>query len=200
MRKLALAFATLLFSTAALAQSTMGTVTGSAVTPAPTVSAAVPIKDPENTLLLQLKDGLVVIQMYPNKAPNHVARVKELARQHFYDGLKFHRVIDGFMAQTGDPTGTGAGGSGKNINAEFNDMHFIRGTVGAARTSDPNSADSQFFICFAPAPSLDGQYTIWGQVISGMQYVDNIKKGAPGSGTVSDPDKIVTLRVAADVK
>lgn len=156
---------------------------------------AADIKDPENTLLLQLKDGTVVIQMYPEKAPNHVARIKELVRQKFYDGIVFHRVIDGFMAQTGDPTGTGTGGSGQNIKAEFNDLHHVRGTVSMARAASNDSADSQFFICFKPASFLDGQYTAWGQVISGMEYVDNITKGEPPA----NPDKIITLRVAADV-
>lgn len=156
---------------------------------------AADIKDPENTLLLQLKDGTVVIQMYPEKAPNHIARIKELVRQKFYDGIVFHRVIDGFMAQTGDPTGTGTGGSGQNIKAEFNDLHHVRGTVSMARAASNDSADSQFFICFKPASFLDGQYTAWGQVISGMEYVDNITKGEPPA----NPDKIITLRVAADV-
>jgi peptidylprolyl isomerase len=158
--------------------------------------------DLENTVYLDLKDGRVVIQLLPELAPHHVERVKLLCRKGFYDGIVFHRVIDGFMAQSGDPTGTGTGGSGLgNLKAEFtNQRHFLRGTVGAARTSDPNSADSQFFIMFAPAPSLDGQYTIWGQVTSGMELVDHIKKGAPGSGMVSNPDKIIHMRVAADVK
>lgn len=157
-------------------------------------------KDPENNLLLQLKDGTVVIQMRPDKAPNHVARIKELVREKFYDGIVFHRVIDGFMAQTGDPTGTGTGGSSKpDLKAEFNDLHHVRGTVSMARTNNPNSANSQWFICFKPAPFLDGQYTVWGQVIEGMQYVDAIKKGAEGSGTVTNPDKIITVRIAADV-
>lgn len=167
---------------------------------ASTAQAQPTIKDPENTLLLQLKDGTVVIQMYPEKAPNHVARIKELVREKFYDGIVFHRVIDGFMAQTGDPTGTGTGGSTKpDLNAEFNDLRHVRGTVSMARTDNPNSANSQWFICFKPSSFLDGQYTVWGQVISGMQFVDAIKRGAEGSGTVTDPDKIITLRVAADV-
>ncbi|XXJ20430.1 peptidylprolyl isomerase [Desulfovibrio caledoniensis] len=157
-------------------------------------------QDLENTLYLDLADGRVVIEMRPDLAPKHVARIKELARMKFYDGIVFHRVIDGFMAQTGDPTGTGRGGSGQNLPAEFSNAPFKRGTVGMARASDPNSADSQFFICFAPAPFLDGQYTVWGQVTSGMEFVDKIKKGTGQSGTVSNPDKIVTLRVAADVK
>jgi peptidylprolyl isomerase len=157
-------------------------------------------QDLENTLYLDLADGRVVIEMRPDLAPKHVARIKELARMKFYDGIVFHRVIDGFMAQTGDPTGTGRGGSGQNLPAEFSNAPFKRGTVGMARASDPNSADSQFFICFAPAPFLDGQYTVWGQVTSGMEFMDKIKKGTGQSGTVSNPDKIVTLRVAADVK
>ncbi len=158
--------------------------------------------DLENTLYLDLKDGRVVIQLLPDIAPKHVARVKMLARKGFYDGIVFHRVIEGFMAQGGDPTGTGTGGSGLgNVPAEFtNSRHFLRGTVGAARSSSPDSADSQFFIMFAPAPNLDGQYTIWGQVTSGMEFVDRIKRGSGSGGTVSGPDKIVHLRVAADVK
>jgi len=157
-------------------------------------------QDPENTLYMDLADGRVVIEMRPDLAPKHVARIKELARMKFYDGIVFHRVIDGFMAQTGDPTGTGRGGSGQNLPAEFSNAPFKRGTVGMARASDPNSADSQFFICFAPAPFLDGQYTVWGQVTSGMEFVDRIKKGTGQNGMVTNPDKIVTLRVAADVK
>ena len=156
--------------------------------------------DPENTLYLQLKDGRVVIELRPDVAPNHVARIKELVRQGFYDGIVFHRVIDGFMAQTGDPTGTGMGGSGKKLAAEFNREPHLRGTVSMARASDPNSADSQFFICFQPSNFLDGQYTVWGRVVEGMEFVDNIKRGAPGSGAVSNPDKIISMKVAADVK
>ncbi len=158
--------------------------------------------DPENTLYMDLKDGRVVIQLLPQIAPLHVARVKELARKGFYDGTPFHRVIEGFMAQGGDPTGTGTGGSDlPPLKAEFtNQRKFLRGTVGAARTNDPNSANSQFFIMFAPAPSLDGQYTIWGQVVSGMQYVDAIKRGTGGNGMVQNPDRIIHMRVAADVK
>jgi peptidylprolyl isomerase len=157
--------------------------------------------DPDNTLLMQLKDGTVTIEMRPDLAPKHVARIKELVRQHFYDGLVFHRVIEGFMAQTGDPKGNGTGGSGKNIAAEFtNKAHFVRGTVGMARAASPDSADSQFFICFAPAPFLDGKYTIWGQVTSGMDVVDKIKKGSQSqNGAVAPPaDKIVSLRLASD--
>ncbi len=160
-----------------------------------TAASAQTYKDPENTLLLQLKDGTVVIQLRPDKAPEHVKRIKELTRKGFYDGIVFHRVIDGFMAQTGDPTGTGTSGSGQNLNAEFNDLKHVRGTVSMARASSPNSADSQFFICFKPSSFLDGQYTVWGQVISGMEFVDNIKRGEPPV----NPDKIVSMKVAADV-
>lgn len=154
--------------------------------------------DLENTLYLDLKDGRVVIEMYPEKAPNHVARIKELTRQGFYDGVVWHRVIDGFMAQTGDPTGTGTGGSGQKLKAEFNEVKHERGTVSMARASSPDSADSQFFICFADAPHLDGQYTAWGKVVEGMELVDSIKRGAPGSGQVTNPDTIVRIQVAAD--
>jgi len=165
-------------------------------------SPAQPAADPQNEVFMDLKDGRVVIQLLPELAPKHVARVKELCRQHFYDNTPFHRVIEGFMAQGGDPTGTGGGGSSlPNLPAEFtNDAHFLRGTVGAARTSDPNSANSQFFIMFAPAPNLDGQYTIWGRVIQGMEHVDNIKRGSGASGTVQNPDRILRMRVAADAE
>ncbi|QEX18208.1 peptidyl-prolyl cis-trans isomerase [Hypericibacter terrae] len=156
--------------------------------------------DPENTLFMDLKDGRVVIEMRPDLAPKTVARIKELVRQHFYDGVVFHRVIAGFMAQTGDPTGTGRGGSGKKLPAEFNGEHHLRGTVSMARAADPDSADSQFFICFAPAEFLDGQYTVWGHVTEGMEFVDKIKKGDPQSGAVNNPDKIIRMQVAADVK
>ncbi len=157
----------------------------------------------ENTLHLELKDGQVVIQLRPDLAPLHVARIKELVRSGFYDGVVFHRVIEGFMAQGGDPTGTGRGGSDMpDLPAEFSPpgtARFVRGTCGMARTSDPNSANSQFFIMFDAAPNLDGQYTIWGQVASGMELVDRIKRGAGGSGSVQDPDKIVSAKVAADI-
>lgn len=162
-------------------------------------ASAAPATDPENTLYLDIPYGRVVIQMRPDLAPNHVARIKQLVRQHFYDGLKFHRVIPGFMAQTGDPNGDGTGGSGQTIKAEFTQTHFARGIVGMARASDPDSADSQFFIMFADAGSLDGQYTVWGQVTSGMEFVDKIKAGdTENNGTVSDPDKIIRMQVAAD--
>jgi len=154
--------------------------------------------DAENTLHLELKDGRVVIQLFPDAAPNHVARIKELARQGFYDGIVFHRVIEGFMAQTGDPTGTGTGGSGQRLAAEFNSIRHERGTCSMARAQSPDSADSQFFICFDRAPHLDGQYTAWGQVVSGMEHVDAITKGGGSNGMVSDPDSIVSMKVAVD--
>ncbi len=158
--------------------------------------------DPANTVYLDIPSGRVVIRLRPDLAPKHVARVKELMAEHFYDGTPFHRVIEGFMAQGGDPTGTGSGGSKlPDLPAEFTyNVHFLRGTVGAARTQDPNSANSQFFIMFAPAPSLDGQYTIWGQVISGMDHVDAIKRGNGPNGTVQDPDRITHMALAADAK
>ncbi|MBI3514369.1 MAG: peptidylprolyl isomerase [Proteobacteria bacterium] len=155
----------------------------------------------ENTLIMQTSvGGPVVIEMRPDLAPKHVAQIKALVRKKYYDGVVFHRVMEGFMAQTGDPTGTGSGpGSGNKLKAEFNREPHVRGTVSMARVGgDNDSADSQFFICFAPANFLDGQYTVWGKVVSGMEFVDKIKKGAPRSGTVTNPDKIVSLRVAAD--
>lgn len=156
--------------------------------------------DLENTLYLDLDFGRVVIEMRPDLAPVHVERIKELTRLGFYDGLKFHRVIPDFMAQTGDPTGTGMSGSGQNIFAEFSKAPFERGTVGMARAQDDHSADSQFFICTAPAPYLNGKYTVWGQVTEGMEFVDMIRKGHGRGGTVSNPDIIVRMQVAADVK
>jgi peptidylprolyl isomerase len=157
--------------------------------------------DLENTLYLDVPAGRVVIELKPDVAPGHVARIKELARQGFYDGIVFHRVIDGFMAQTGDPRGDGTGGSGQRLKAEFNKLRHVRGTCSMARAQSPDSADSQFFICFAPAPFLDGKYTAWGQVVSGMEHVDAIKKGdEDDNGSVDGPDSIVRLQVAADVK
>jgi peptidylprolyl isomerase len=157
--------------------------------------------DLENTLYLDVPAGRVVIALRPDLAPNHVARIKELARQGFYDGIAFHRVIEGFMAQTGDPRGDGTGGSGKRLKAEFNAGKHVRGTLSMARAQHPDSADSQFFICFDDADFLDGQYTVWGEVVAGMEYVDAIKKGNPDdNGTVTDPDRIVRLRVAADAQ
>jgi len=157
--------------------------------------------DLENTIYLDLPAGRVVIQLRPDLAPKHVARIKELARKGFYDGLAFHRVIPGFMAQTGDPRGDGTGGSGQKLKAEFSAEQHVRGTVSMARAANPDSGDSQFFICFAPASYLDGQYTIWGEVTSGMEFVDKVKAGSSSNnGTVTDPTKIVHMRVAADVK
>jgi peptidylprolyl isomerase len=157
--------------------------------------------DLENTLYLDVPAGRVVIELKPDQAPGHVARIKELARQGFYDGIVFHRVIDGFMAQTGDPDGNGTGGSGQRLKAEFNKTKHGRGTCSMARSQSPDSADSQFFICFAPAPFLDGKYTAWGQVVSGMEHIDAIKKGdEDDNGSVDKPDAIVRMQVAADVK
>ena len=151
---------------------------------------------------MDLTYGRVVIELRPDLAPKTVARMKELTRQHFFDGVVFHRVISGFMAQTGDPTGTGYGGSGQSLPAEFSDAHHVRGTVSMARAQDPNSADSQFFICFTAVPQLDGQYTIWGQVVQGMEFVERIKRGdGDPNGIVTPPqDKIIKMQVAADAK
>lgn len=159
-----------------------------------------PARDPENTLYLDLSHGRVVIAMRPDLAPKHVARIKTLVRRGFYDGIVFHRVIAGFMAQTGDPTGTGTGGSGQELDAEFSREPHVRGTVSMARANNPHSGDSQFFICFNSVPSLNGKYTVWGHVVEGMEFVDRIKKGDPDSGMVRNPDRIVRMRVAADVK
>jgi peptidylprolyl isomerase len=152
--------------------------------------------DAENTLIVETTRGSATIEMRPDLAPNHVARIKELVRQGFYDGVPFHRVIDGFMAQTGDPTGRGTGGSGQNIEAEFTREPHVRGTVSMARAAHPDSGDSQFFICFDEAPWLDGQYTVWGQVVEGMENIDRVKRGEP----VVDPDRITSIRVAADIR
>jgi peptidylprolyl isomerase len=148
----------------------------------------------DDTLVLDTTKGKVTIAMRSDLAPNHVARIKELVRQGFYDGIVFHRVIDGFMAQTGCPQGSGTGGSGKKLKAEFNKEKHVRGTVSMARASNPDSGDSQFFICFADAPFLNGQYTVWGAVTDGMENVDKIKRGEP----VVNPDKILKARMAAD--
>jgi peptidylprolyl isomerase len=152
------------------------------------------IKDAENTLIMDTTQGEVVIEMRPDLAPNHVARIKELVREGFYDGIVFHRVIEGFMAQTGCPNGTGTGGSGTKLKAEFNAEPHVRGVCSMARAQDPNSGDSQFFICFDDATFLDRQYTAWGKVIEGMENVDKIKRGEP----VQNPDKINSMKVAAD--
>ncbi len=159
--------------------------------------------DPENTLVITLKDGDVIIRLRPDLAPNHVTRIKTLARRNFYDNVVFHRVIEGFMAQTGDPRGNGTGGSDlPNLAAEFSrSARFQRGTLGMARSQDPNSANSQFFINFVATPFLDGQYTIFGEVVQGMEFVDRIKRGAPDTGAVAAPqDRMIRVRVAADIR
>jgi cyclophilin family peptidyl-prolyl cis-trans isomerase len=182
MKKLFLALAAILFSgTLALAQAGL---------------------DPQNTIYLDLKDGRVVIKLRPDLAPKHVAQVKALTKRGFYDGIVFHRVIDGFMAQTGDPTGTGMGGSDlPNIPAEFTATPYKRGSVGMARSSSPNSANSQFYLCYDGCGGLTGQYTLWGEIVSGMEFVDKIKKGSSAdNGKVMGPDKIVRMRLAADSK
>ncbi|UYO47038.1 peptidylprolyl isomerase [Rhodopseudomonas palustris] len=150
--------------------------------------------DNDNILILETTQGTVKIELRPDLAPNHVARIKELVREGFYDGIVFHRVIEGFMAQTGCPQGTGMGGSGKKLKAEFNAEPHVRGTASMARAANPDSGDSQFFICFDDARFLDKQYTVWGKVIEGMENVDKIKRGEP----VKDPDKIVKASIAAD--
>ena len=185
---------TLIASAGAIATLTTGTAIGQA--------ADSPAMDPENTIYLDLKQGRVVIQLFPDLAPMHVERIKTLARQKFYDGTPFHRVIENFMAQGGDPTGTGTGGSQlPDLKAEFTTKRqFLRGVCGMARSSSPDSANSQFFIMFAPASALNGNYTIWGQVVKGMEFVDQIKRGTGNNGMVTDPDRIVHMRVAADVK
>jgi peptidylprolyl isomerase len=181
-------------------------IASGAALPIATLATAAPglaqTTDPENTIYMDLKQGRVVIQLLPDVAPLHVERIKTLARQGFYDGTPFHRVIEGFMAQGGDPTGTGTGGSKlPNLPPEFSQRHFVRGVCGMARSAAPDSANSQFYIMFAPAPSLDGKYTIWGVVVRGMEYVDQIKRGTGSNGqVVGEPDRIIHMRVAADVK
>jgi peptidylprolyl isomerase len=175
----------------------------------PASAQSVDLADPENTLFIDLPTGRVTVQMRPDKAPAHVARIKELVRRNFYDGLVFHRVIEGFMAQTGDvefgdmedgftPNRAGTGGSSQpDIKAEFSDRKFVRGTVGMARSMDPDSANSQFFIMFAPAPHLNGQYTVVGKVVSGMDVVDQIKRGTGQNGAVTGtPDVMKTVTVS----
>jgi peptidylprolyl isomerase len=166
----------------------------------PATAAPAPAADPAHQIVLTTKDGKVVIQLRPDLAPNHVKQIETLVSQKFYDGIVFHRVIEDFMAQTGDPTGTGGGGSKlPDLKAEFTDEPYVRGTVGMARTQDPDSANSQFFITFGKVSSLNGKYTVVGQVISGMDVVDKIKKGSnAANGKVTDPDKIITLRMAND--
>jgi peptidylprolyl isomerase len=149
----------------------------------------------EDTLIMTLESGAVTIRLRPDLAPGHVARIKELAREGFYDGVVFHRVIRGFMAQGGDPTGTGSGGSDKpDLKSEFSKAKHVRGVCSMARTSNPHSANSQFFICFDDTPHLDGQYTVWGEVVEGMEHVDALPKGEPPR----TPGKIVSMRVAGD--
>ncbi|MCA3594814.1 MAG: peptidylprolyl isomerase [Methylobacterium sp.] len=175
-----------------------------AFTPTIAFAQGQPKADPENTLVIELKSGRVVIALRPDLAPKHVERIKMLARKGFYDGIVFHRVLDGFMAQTGDPTGTGMGGSDLgNLPAEFSRTErFVRGAVGMARTQDPNSANSQFFIMFAEAPGLNGQYTIWGRVAEGMEHVDRIRRVDPQRERVPKEqlDKMIRVRVAADIR
>jgi len=157
--------------------------------------------DPAHIVNLHTKDGKVVIQLRPDLAPKHVAQIEALVKRKFYDGIVFHRVIEGFMAQTGDPLGNGTGGSGKKLKAEFSKEPHVRGTVSMARAQDPNSADSQFFICLADAKFLDNQYTVWGRVIEGMDNIDKVKKGDRNqNGAVKDPDKIVKMQLASDAK
>ncbi len=168
----------------------------------PALAQSAPPADPENTLVIETVHGKINVQLRPDLAPKHVERLKTLAREKFYDGVVFHRVIAGFMAQTGDPTGTGSGGSKlPNLPAEFTATPFVRGIVGMARTNDPNSANSQFFIMFDRAAGLDNQYTVLGQVISGMDVVDKIKKGSPAAnGAVQNPDKMISVRVLKDIR
>ena len=158
--------------------------------------------DKENTLFLDTKNGRVVIKLRPDLAPKHVERIKKLTREGFYDGIVFHRVIRGFMAQTGDPTGTGMGGSKyPDLPAEFSNEPHVKGTLSMARSRSPHSANSQFFIVFKRAPHLDGSYTVFGQVIDGMEHVNRIKKGSSSNnGKVNNPDKIIKMQIAADVK
>lgn len=164
-------------------------------------SIANEVNNIENLIYLKLKDGVVVIETFPNIAPKHVARIKELTRMGFYNGNQFFRVIDGFVAQTGDPTNTGRNGSGKTLPAEFSKISHKRGILSMARASDINSADSQFFIVLKDSEFLDEKYTVWGRVVSGMEYVDNIKKSKTGSnGTVENPDIIVDMSLALDVE
>lgn len=163
--------------------------------------ASVAEVSPENVLVIELTSGPVYVELLPEVAPEHVARIQTLSREGFYDGIVFHRVIEGFMAQTGDPTGTGTGGSDyADLPAEFSDIAYERGVLGMARTSNPNSANSQFFIMFAPAPSLNNQYTVFGRVLDGMDHVDAIKKGDPRTnGMVEEPDAMIRARLLADL-
>jgi peptidylprolyl isomerase len=190
----------IMFLAAGLIAGAAGGVTGGALAAQATPKETQNL-DLENTLYLDLEAGRVVIKMHPELAPKHVARIKELVRKGFYDGIVFHRVIEGFMAQTGDPKGNGTGGSGQNIPAEFNAGKHVRGAVSMARAANINSADSQWFIVTADSNFLDGQYTYWGEVVSGMEFVDRLRKGDPQeNGAVPYPDRIVKLQVAADAK
>jgi cyclophilin family peptidyl-prolyl cis-trans isomerase len=179
-----------------------GAMVVGATTLAPNSASAQAKLDPNNTIYLDLKDGRVVIKLRPDLAPKHVEQVKTLTKRGFYNGIVFHRVIDGFMAQTGDPTGTGMGGSDlPNIPAEFTREPYKRGSVGMARSQSPNSANSQFYLCFDGCGSLTGQYTLWGEIVSGMEFVDKVKKGAANdNGKVTNPDKIVKMQLMADAK
>lgn len=174
---------------------------GLAASTAPAAALDLGNYDLENLIFLELKTGRVVIELRPDLAPNHVARIRELTRQGFYDGLLFHRTIKGFMVQTGDPLGNGSGGSGRKLGAEFNREPHVPGIVSMARSANPNSADSQFFIMLGASPALDGKYTVWGRVIDGMEHVNRIKLGdARLNGQVENPDRIVSMKVAADVE
>ncbi len=198
-RTAAVLLATAIAPAAVFAQQAAPKPAAPAVPPAPTAKPQEIKLDPENTLYLDLEYGRVTIKMHPELAPKHVARIKELTRKGFYDGIVWHRVIEGFMAQTGDPQGNGTGGSGQNIPAEFNDAPHVRGAVSMARAANINSADSQFFICLGDANFLDHQYTYWGEVVAGMEFVDKIRKGDPNSnGSVPYPDRIVRMQVMAD--
>jgi peptidylprolyl isomerase len=170
--------------------------------PLASLAIAAPAADPANQVVMTTKDGKIVIQLRPDLAPNHVKQIETLTKEKFYDGLVFHRVIGGFMAQTGDPTGTGGGGSKlPDIKAEFTGEPFVRGTVGMARSQSPDSANSQFFICFEESSFLNYKYTVVGQVVSGMSVVDKIKKGSSAdNGTVTNPDKIITMKMLKDAK
>ena len=182
---------------AAIIFSSFTTPTHATSTKAEPMTTANTTTSPENTIFLDVPAGRVVIELFPDVAPKHVEQIKTLTKKGFYNGIVFHRVIDGFMAQTGDPTGTGTGGSDlPNIPAEFNKKNFGRGAVGMARSASPDSGNSQFFICFDDCSFLNGQYTVWGQVTSGMEFVDQIKRGEPPA----NPDKIVKMIVAADEK
>jgi len=183
-------------------QFTLATLATATASSAFAQAASAQASDPDNTVFLDLKDGRVVIRLRPDLAPKHVAQIKTLVKQGFYDGIVFHRVIDGFMAQTGDPTGAGTGKSSlPNIPAEFTATPFKRGTLGMARSQLPDSASSQFFICFGDASLLNNQYTVFGEVVSGMEFVDKIKKGSSSqNGQVTSPDKIVRMRMASDAK